>query len=81
MSTAQEIKDAIRTLPEAEREKLIHDLPLILPELASDEWERIIADSRPRANLTALGNAIEAQMKSNPDVFPKIKESDFSASK
>ena len=78
MSTVQEIEDAIRALPEKEREKLVHDLPSLLPELnAEAEWSRIIHDPRPRPALTALGDAIEAQLKTNPEALPEIQESDF----
>lgn len=82
MSTAQEIEDAIRTLPKAERQKLINQLPSILPELSSDdEWNRIANDPRPRPALTALGDSIAAQIKANPQAFPRIKDSDFDARK
>ena len=78
MSTAQEIEDAIRTLSKKEREKLVSDLPSIFPELSTDvEWDRIVNDPRPRPALTALGDAIAAQMKANPEGFPKIKDGDF----
>jgi hypothetical protein len=57
---------------------LIEDLPSILPELSGDaEWERIIADPRPRLALTKLGDEVEAQIKANPENFPKIREEDF----
>jgi len=81
MSTAQQIEAAIRTLPKEEREKLIHDLPSILPELAADEWDRIVNDPRPRSALTALGDALAAQMKADPEAFPIMKESDFGVRK
>ena len=82
MSTAQEIEDAIRTLPKGEREKLIKDLPSILPELsAPDEWDRIISDPRPRPALTALGDEIAARMNENPEAFPRITDGDFEARK
>ncbi len=43
MSTAHEIKGAIRMLSPVEREKLIKDLPALLPELDGDlAWNRII---------------------------------------
>jgi hypothetical protein len=62
VSTAQEIEAAIRALPANEREKLVRDLPVILPELNGDfEWARIISDPRPRASLSALGDEIEAR--------------------
>jgi hypothetical protein len=82
MSTAQEIEDAIRTLSKKEREKLVSELPSILPELSADtDWDRIVNDPRPRPALTALGDSIAAQMKANPESFPKIKDSDFDSRK
>jgi hypothetical protein len=78
MSTVQEIQDAIRALPQKEREKLVQDLPHLLPELnAEAEWARIIQDPRPHPALTALGDAIEAQLKANPEALPEIRNSDF----
>ena len=78
MSTVQEIEDAIRALPEKEREKLVHDLPSLLPELnAEAEWSRIIHDPRSRPALTALGDAIQAQLTANPEALPEIQDSDF----
>ena len=73
MSTAQEIEEAIRTLSKKEREKLVSDLPSIFPELSTDaEWDRIVNDARPRPALTTLGDAIAAEMKGNPESFPKV---------
>jgi hypothetical protein len=64
MSTVQEIEAAIQSLAPKEREKLIKDLPSILPELDGDaEWERLISDPRPRPALNELGDEIEAKMK------------------
>ena len=78
MSTVEEIEDAIRALPDKEREKLVQDLPSLLPELNADAaWSRIIHDPRPRPALTALGDAIEAQLKANPESLPEIQDSDF----
>ena len=37
----------------------------------------IIHDPRPRPALTALGDAIEAQLKANPVALPEIQDSDF----
>jgi hypothetical protein len=82
MSTAQEIEDAIRTLSKKEREKLVSDLPTILPELSADaEWDRIVNDPRPRPALTALGDSIAAEMRAHPESFPKVKDSDFNSRK
>jgi hypothetical protein len=78
MSTVAEIEAAIKALPAAERARLAEDLPSILPELHGDlAWQRIIADTRPRHTLTALGDEIEAGFKSDPDRFPEIQDSDF----
>ena len=78
MSTVTEIEAAIRALPPKERAKLVEDLPAILPELNGDaEWERIINDARPRSALTALGDEIEAQLRTNPVRFPQIQDGDF----
>lgn len=78
MSTAHEIEAAIRALSPTEREKLIKDLPALLPELDGDmAWNRIIGDSRTRPELTALLNQAEADFKKNPAAFPEIKDKDF----
>ena len=78
MSTVQEIEAAIQALPAAEREKLVADLPGILPELNGDAmWERILSDPRPRPALTALGDEIAAQFQANPSRFPEIQDRDF----
>ena len=78
MSTAKEIEAAILALTPAEREKLVHDLPTLLPELNGDAaWSGIINDARPRRALSAVGDEIEAQFKANPKAFPEIKDSDF----
>ena len=63
MSTVAEIEAAIKALSPSERERLVEDLPSILPELNGDaRWERIISDGRPRPALTALGDEIAAQL-------------------
>ncbi|HEY3762890.1 MAG TPA: hypothetical protein VGN23_14185 [Verrucomicrobiae bacterium] len=78
MSTVAEIEAAIKTLPPAERERLVEHLPAILPELNGDsQWQRIVNDSSQRPSLSTLGDEIEAQFKANPDHFPEIKDSDF----
>ncbi|HAK06568.1 MAG TPA: hypothetical protein DCO65_04760 [Spartobacteria bacterium] len=64
MSTAREIEDAIRSLPGAERDKLLHNIPDLFPELSGDaQWERIIADERPRPALTELLDKTEAEFR------------------
>ena len=78
VSTAQEIEEAIRALPPAERDKLLQHLPQIFPEFAGDlEWERIAQDERSRPKLTELLNRYEADLSDNAEKFPKIAESDF----
>ncbi len=78
MSTIAEIEAAIKALPPAERERLAEELPSILPELRGDlVWQHIIADRRPRPALSALGDEIDAQFKTNADQFPEIKNNDF----
>jgi hypothetical protein len=78
MSTAHEIEAAIRTLSPAEREKLIKDLPVLLPELDGDlAWNRIIGDMRSRPVFTALLDQAEAEYKKNPTALPEIKDKDF----
>ncbi len=78
MSTVQEIEAAIQALPAAEREKLVEDLPSILPELNGDAaWERILSEARPRPALTALGDEIAAQFKVEPNGFSEIHDGDF----
>ena len=78
MSTVAEIEAAIRALPPNERERLADDLPSILPELNGDvKWQRVIADDRPRPALTALGDEIAAQLKTNPAAFSELRDADF----
>jgi len=78
MSTVAEIEAAIKALPAAERERLIEDLPIILPELNGDlKWQHIANDSRPRPALTALGDEIAAQLKANPAAFSEMRDADF----
>jgi len=80
MSTAREIQEAIRSLPPSERTKLLHDIPDLFPELSRDtEWERIIADDRPRPALTELIDKAEAEFRRNPDGFPELTDRDFSS--
>jgi hypothetical protein len=81
MSTVQEIEAAIQSLPPTERERLIRDLPSLLPELDGDaEWDRLISDPHSRPALGKLGDEIEAGMKANPEQFPEIVEKDFDKS-
>jgi hypothetical protein len=78
MSTVAEIEAAIQALAPAERERLAEDLPSILPELNGDaKWQRIMAEPRPRPELTALGDEIAAQFKNNPAAFSELRDADF----
>ena len=80
MGTAQEVENAIRSLPAAEREKLAQHIPQLFPEFAGDsEWERIARDNRPRPALTELLNSYEVDLARDPIAFPKIAEVDFDA--
>ena len=38
-------------------------------------WSRLVNHARPRRALSALGDQIEAQLKSEPTRFPEIKDS------
>jgi hypothetical protein len=78
MSTAQEIEDAIRSLSSSERAKLAQHLPHILHEFAGDqEWDRLVADERPRPALGEQLNRYEAELSQDPEKFPKVAERDF----
>lgn len=75
MSTLKEIEEAIRALPQKDREQLADDLPSILPEINGDaEWRRILDDPRPRPALDALVNAAEAAYRSNPKGFKELTD-------
>lgn len=78
MSTVQEIEAAIRNLPPAERQKLIADLPALLPELDGDAaWERIIRDSRPRPALSTLLDEAQAEYQRDPAGFRETSDTEF----
>jgi len=78
VSTAHEIEEAIRTLEQAERDKLLAHLPQLFPELSTDpEWERILRDDKPRPALSVLLDGYEASLSANPEAYPKVAESDF----
>jgi hypothetical protein len=78
MGTAQEIEEAIRGLPPAERDKLLRHIPQLFPEFAGDdEWNRIAHDERPRPMLRELLNRYETELDANPQKFPKVAEGDF----
>jgi hypothetical protein len=80
MGTAKEIEQAIRSLSSAERDKLLHHLPRIFPELDGDaEWLRIVQDDTPRAALTELLNETETDYRGHPDKFPPMGTKDFDA--
>jgi len=75
MSTVAEIEAAIKALTPADRERLAHHLPAILPELNGDvQWQRLIMDERPRPALSALGDEIAAQLKTNPNAFHEVQD-------
>ena len=80
MSTAQEIEEAIRALPAPERDKLMRDIPNLFPEFAGADWQAIIDDERPRPALKKLLDETEAELRQNPDAFPKMTARDFNAS-
>jgi hypothetical protein len=62
MITAREIEEAIRSLSAAERDKLLHDIPDLFPELSSDaQWEHIIHDERPRPALSRILDEAEKE--------------------
>jgi hypothetical protein len=78
VSTAQEIEDAIRKLPAAERDKLVQHIPQLFPEFAGDsEWERITRGDRPRPALTELLSRYESDLTRDSSAFPKIAEDEF----
>lgn len=78
MSTAREIEEAIRTLPAAERDKLLRHIPTLFPEFADDaEWERIVQDERPRLDLSRLLDETQEKLRRDPNALPKIEASDF----
>ena len=55
MSTVAEIEAAIKALSPSERERVVEDLPSILPELNGDlKWQRIVRDARPRPALSEI---------------------------
>ncbi len=81
MSTAREIEEAIRSLPAPERNKLLHNISDLFPELSGDvQWERIIRDERPRPALTHMLDEIEDEFRREPGEFPEVVERDFSSS-
>ena len=78
MSTVQEIEAAIRNLAPADRQKLIADLPALLPELDGDAaWERIIRDARPRPALSALLDEAQAEFQRDPTALAETSDTEF----
>ena len=78
MSTAQEIEEAIRGLPPAERDKLLLQIPQLFPEFSRDEgWNPIMHDERPRPALNELVNRYERELNADPEKFPRVAEGDF----
>ena len=80
MSTAREIEEAIRSLPASERDKLLHIIPDLFPELSGDaEWERIIHDERPRPSLSQFLDKTENEFRRDPGKFAELRDDDFSS--
>lgn len=78
MSTVQEITGAIQKLSPTEREKLVAELPALLPELDGDAaWERLIRDPRPRPALSALLDQAEAEFRQDSSACPEMSEAEF----
>ena len=78
VSTVEEIAEAIKKLPDAERVRLAESLPKLVPELDGDaRWEEIIRDPTPRPALTALGDEVEAAYRENPEQFTELTEEEF----
>ena len=73
MSTAQEIEQAIRSLSASERDKLLHDLPSLFPELGGNaEWASIIQNEKARPAFTELLNETEADYARRPEKYPPM---------
>lgn len=56
----------MRSVPcrEPSATNLLHKIPDLFPELSGDaQWERIIADERPRPALTELLDKTEAEFR------------------
>src|SRR6266446_10259555 len=80
MSTAREIEEAIRSLPASERDKLLHTIPDLFPELSGDaEWERIIHDERPRPSLSQFLDKTENEFRRDPGKFAELRDDDFAS--
>jgi hypothetical protein len=78
VSTVEEIAEAIRNLPDAERVRLAESLPKLVPELDGDAiWEAIIRDPTSRPALEKFLDDIDEAYRKDPDQFPIIRESDF----
>ena len=78
VSTVEEIADAIRKLPDAERVRLAESLPKLVPELDGDaRWEAILRDPTPRPKLEKFLDEVDEAYRKDPEQFPIIRESDF----
>jgi hypothetical protein len=78
MSSLQEIESAISRLTPEDRARLVHDLPLLLPEWEGDlAWQKIMRDPRPSPALSHLVDAVDAEFARNPEGFQEIKDADF----
>jgi len=75
VSSLQEIELAIGGLSSKDQAKLVRDLPVLLAGRARDlQWQRILRDPTPNAALSSLADAVDAEYRRNPEVFPEIKE-------
>ena len=78
MSTVEQIEEAIRALPDRERDRLARDLPRLLPELDGDAaWDRIIRDERSRPAFSRLLDEVDAAVAENPARFPETTDDEF----
>ena len=78
MSTVGEIEAAIRALPVRERDRLVKDLPKLLPELDGDAlWDGIVRDGRPRLALSRLLDEAEIAVREDPARWPQTTDHEF----
>ena len=78
VSTVEEIAEAIRKLPDAERAQLAEALPKLVPELDGDAlWEKINRDPTPQPKLTAYLDEIDARFRDHPEQFRELTDEEF----
>jgi len=78
MSTVEQIEAAIRALPASERDRLVKELPKLLPELDGDlAWERIIHDDRSRPALSRLLDEAGAAVCDPPSKYLETTDDEF----